>query len=103
MVSWKVSQQSLAQNAETIAGTPPDLEFRVIGSTDGLECQGHDCASLAQRRARLVADWLSLYGVAGERLSWGTGFADRPSVALDESERESLRRVILEPNLVVPP
>jgi hypothetical protein len=103
VVSWKVSQQSLVQNAETIANTPYGLKFRVIGSTDGYECQGDDCASLALRRARLVADWLSLHGVESERVSWGAGPADTPSHALDESGSEGLRRVTIEPSLVVPP
>ena len=72
----------------------PKNQITITGHSDFGECHD-DCVPLSQRRARLIADWLTSHGVAKEQIKgvYGEG-AYRPVNPSDTPEAHAMNREV---------
>lgn len=92
-----IADEQLRENLQLIERIGSE-SFKVIGSTDDVECVESECPALAKRRAIAVIDWLVRRGIPRSRLipvARGPymGLTDTPYT---EAERRISRRVEIE-------
>ncbi|MDY4295253.1 MULTISPECIES: OmpA family protein [unclassified Xanthomonas] len=84
-------QKALEDDLLLLKMMPDNINLRVLGFTDSVECREYDCVDLSLRRARALHEWLLNNGVSKFRLSEPYGFGSARPVGDNKTEEGRAR------------
>lgn len=84
-------QEALLSDLLILKRMPPDVNLRVLGFTDSVECRENSCVELSLRRAQALHEWLLSRGVSKSRLSAPYGFGSARPVGDNQTEEGRAR------------